>query len=163
MDVSEKNVIKWRDRKHWAWFPWSFTKYEVRNDRLYVQSGLFKTSYDETLLYRIVDIRLSRTLWQKIFGTGTITLYTRVDVNNHIQLVNIKNSVDVKEYLSELIEEIRNRKKVVGKEFYGVMAENEHDHNIDDVAELENCDMDHDGIADSMDDVIVDDDNPAIM
>lgn len=163
MDGSAKNVIKWRDRKHWMWFPWSFTKYEVRNDRLYVQRGFFRTSYDETLLYRIVDIRLSRTLAQKIFGTGTVTLFTRVDVNRHIQLVNIKNSVDVKEYLSELIEEIRNRKKVVGKEFYGMMSGSGHDHSdLDDIDALENCDSDGDGVSD-IDEDISDDDNPGIM
>lgn len=154
--AEEKNVIKWKDRKHWAWFPWSFTKYEVRNDRLYVQKGFFKTSYDETLLYRIVDIRLSRTLAQKIFGTGTVTLFTRVDVNHHIELVNIKHSRDVKEYLSDLIEEIRNRKKVVGKEFYGVMAGDHENHeDLDDIDSLEACshemdDVDGDGIPDSM-------------
>lgn len=156
--AEDKNVIKWRDRKHWAWFPWSFTKYEVRNDRLYVQKGFFKTSYDETLLYRIVDIRLSRTLAQKIFGTGTVTLFTRVDVNHHIELVNIKDSVAVKEYLSDLVEEIRNRKKVVGKEFYGVMGGadhggHEHD-DLDDIDALEACndeyaDADGDGIPDN--------------
>ncbi len=121
-EEAEKREIKWRDRKHWMWFPWSFTKYEVRNGRLYLQKGLFKTSFDETLLYRIVDIKLTRTLAQKIFGTGTITLYTRVDVQKEIPLVNIKNPVQVKEYLSEMIEDVRNSKKVVGKEFYGVMG-----------------------------------------
>jgi hypothetical protein len=115
----EASVIKWRDRKHWMWFPWSFTKYEVRNDRLYIQRGFFKTEFDETLLYRIVDLRLTRTFAQKIFGTGTITIFTRVDVNKEIYLTNIKNPVDVKDYLSDLVETARNSKKVVGKEFYG--------------------------------------------
>ena len=67
----DPNEVKWRDRKHHLWFPFSFTIYEVRNERLYVQRGLFSTSFDETLLYRVTDLRLTRTLGQKIFGTGT--------------------------------------------------------------------------------------------
>ncbi len=120
--VEDRNEVKWRDRKHWLWFPWTFTKYEVRNGRLYIQQGFFKTDYDETLLYRIVDIKLTRTFFQKIFGTGTVALYTRVDSNKHILLENVKNPVEVKEYLSDMIESIRNEKKVVGKEFNGMMG-----------------------------------------
>ena len=109
----------WRDRKHFMWFPFSFTVYEVKNDRLYIQRGLFSTSYDETLLYRITDVKLTRTLGQKIFGTGTIELCTTVDHDGHIQLENIKNPIQVKELLSEAVEDARDKKKVIGKEFYG--------------------------------------------
>ena len=114
--------IMWKDRKHWAWFPWSFTVYTIKNERLYIKRGFFKTTYDETLLYRIVDVRLTRTLLQKIFGTGTISVFTRVDVGGEIKLENVKHSVQVKEYLSDMVEDIRNNKKVVGKEFYGAMG-----------------------------------------
>ncbi len=71
--TTERTTI-WKDRKHFMWFPFSFTTYEVRNDRLYEQQGLFTTHYDEVLLYRVVDLCLTRSFSQKIFGTGTITL-----------------------------------------------------------------------------------------
>ena len=109
----------WRDRKHFMWFPFSFTVYEVKNERLYIQRGLMSTSYDETLLYRITDVKLTRTLGQKIFGTGTIELCATVDHDGHILLENIKNPIHVKELLSEAVEEARDKKKVIGKEFYG--------------------------------------------
>jgi hypothetical protein len=109
----------WRDRKHFMWFPFSFTVYEVKNDRLYIQRGLLSTSYDETLLYRITDVKLTRSLGQKIFGTGTIELCTTVDHDGHILLENVKNPMDVKAQLSELVEDARDKKKVIGKEFYG--------------------------------------------
>ena len=109
----------WRDRKHFMWFPFSFTVYEVKKERLYIQRGLFSTSFDETLLYRITDIKLTRTLGQKIFGTGTIELCTTVDHDGHILLENIKKPMQVKELLSEAVEDARDKKKVIGKEFYG--------------------------------------------
>ena len=113
------SVSLWKDRKHFLWFPFSFTVYEVRNERLYIQKGLLSTSFDETLLYRITDIKLTRTLGQKIFGTGTIELCTTVDHDGHILLENIKNPIQVKDMLSEAVEEARDKKKVIGKEFYG--------------------------------------------
>ena len=117
--TTETVASLWRDRKHFMWFPFSFTVYEVKKDRLYIQRGLFSTSFDETLLYRITDIKLTRTLGQKIFGTGTIELCTTVDHDGHILLENIKNPMQVKELLSEAVEAARDKKKVIGKEFYG--------------------------------------------
>lgn len=109
----------WKDRKHFMWFPFSFTKYEVRDDRLFIQKGLLSTSFDETLLYRITDLKLTRSLGQKIFGTGTLELCTKVDHDKHISLVNIKKPLEVKKLLSDTVEEARDRKNVIGKEFYG--------------------------------------------
>lgn len=108
----------WKDRKHWAWFPFSFTVYSIVDDRLNITRGFFSKVYDETLLYRISDITLRRSFAQRIFGTGTIVLNTLVDHDKIIELKNIKNSVETRHLLSHLIEESRRAKNVVGKEFY---------------------------------------------
>ena len=107
-----------KDRKHWAWFPFSFTVYAVDQERLHITRGFFSKVYDETLLYRISDITLRRSFGQRIFGTGTIILHTIVDHDNMIELKNIKHSVETRKLLSRLIEESRRTKNVVGKEFY---------------------------------------------
>ena len=110
--------ILWKDRKHFLWFPWSFTKYSLDENRLYVATGLLNTRHEETLLYRIVDISMRRSLAQRIFGTGCIVLYTKVDVSGEIHLKNIKNVETVNRMLSDLIEKARSQQRVVGKEFY---------------------------------------------
>ncbi|WP_027090382.1 PH domain-containing protein [Thomasclavelia saccharogumia] len=112
------NEIIWHDRKHFMWFPFSFTKYEIKNERLYQQTGLINTHYDELLLYRITDICLQRTLAQKIFGTGTVILYTKADSSKEVHLKSIKNPHDVKGLISNLVEEARDKKQIVGKEFF---------------------------------------------
>ena len=118
-DNTNTQPTLWTDRKHVLWFPLSFTKYEVRDDRLFIQKGLVSTTFDETLLYRITDIRLTRSLGQKIFGTGTIELCTKVDHDKRISLVNIKRPLEVKRLLSDAVEDARDKKNVIGKEFYG--------------------------------------------
>lgn len=122
MKKPQKEEPIWKDRKHHLWFPFSFTKYSVKNDRLYEESGFLSTKYDETLLYRIIDLRLERSLAQKIFGTGTIKLFTKADSQPEIHLINIKHPMEVKDLLSEEIEKARNGKNLVGKEFYGNSA-----------------------------------------
>lgn len=111
--------IVWKDRKHFMWFPFSFTKYELTEDRLYSQTGFLNTHYDELLLYRVLDICLERNLAQKLFGTGTITLKVKADSESIIRLENIKSPLIVKRELSDLVEEARRKMHVVGKEFYG--------------------------------------------
>ncbi|MCR1961898.1 PH domain-containing protein [Thomasclavelia cocleata] len=112
------NKVIWQDRKHFMWFPFSFTKYQIKNERLYQETGLISTHYDELLLYRITDLCLQRNLAQKIFGTGTIILYTKADSSKEIHLKNIKNANEVKDLISSLVEEARDKKKIVGKEFF---------------------------------------------
>ena len=110
--------ILWEDRKHWLWFPFSFTKYSLTEDRLYSQHGFFSTHYDELLLYRVTDICLTHTLGQKLCGTGTVTLTCRGDSQRVVEIRNIKDSVAVKNRMSRMIEEIREARAVVGREFY---------------------------------------------
>lgn len=124
------NNTVWKDRKHFMWFPISFTKYEIKNERLYQETGLFNTHYDELLLYRITDLCLKRSLAQKIFGTGTIILSTKADSDKEVLLKNIKNPKKVKDLISRLVEEARDRKKIVGKEFFNDTIDDSDDFDI---------------------------------
>lgn len=130
MAKKDENII-WSDRVHHAWFPISFTKYCIKNERLYVDKGFFNSTSDETLLYRIIDLQLKRSFAQKIFGTGDVVLFTKVDKNPEIVLHNIKNPRETKEMISDLVENVRNAKNVVGKEFYsGPHAGHDHDEDL---------------------------------
>lgn len=110
----------WSDRKRlWCGLPWTFTVYSLSNDRLFVKSGLLSTREDEVRLYRILDISLKRTLLQRIFGLSTIELYTSDKTLGNFNLVNIKKGYDVKETLSQLVEEVRTEKRVTNREYMG--------------------------------------------
>ena len=120
-DMSKKNRKNavWFDRKHYMWFPFSFTKYYIKNDRLYKDTGLLNSESEELLLYRVVDVSLKRSLKQKLYGTGTIELAVRVDRDSIVKLENIKRPKVVKDMISSLVENIRYEKRVVGSEFFG--------------------------------------------
>ena len=130
-DLTGKELI-WKDRKHWAWFPFSFTRYEISDGRLHIDRGFFKSVSDETLLYRIIDLKLERTLGQKLFGTGTICLRVRVDADKEIHLENIKHPKEVKNVISHIVEASRTSHNVVGKEFYNSESAPMRGHNEDD-------------------------------
>lgn len=108
----------WKDKKHHLWFPISFTTYYIENDRLMIKEGFFTTTLNETLLYRVLDLTFKQTFWGKIFGTGDIIVKAKADANPEIVLKNIKKPLEVRSLLSKLVEESRDRRNVVGKEFY---------------------------------------------
>lgn len=126
--MSKKNIknLKWYARKRNAiGLPWTFTVYYFTDDRLFVNAGLIRTVENEVRLYRVLDITLKRSLWQKIFRMGTVVLQTADKSSPIVELKNIKDSRNVKEQLSELVEENRERKRVVNREY--MSGDNEYD------------------------------------
>lgn len=115
-----KGKVLWQDRKHILWFPIGTIKYTIRDDeRIYIDKGIFNTVSDQTLIYRVTDIQLSRTFGQKLCGTGTVVLVSKIDADHEIVLKNIGKPKVVMQMISNLIEETRKRHNMIGKEFFG--------------------------------------------
>jgi len=148
-ETEERGKSVWKDRKHHLWFPLSFTKYSVENGRLYTTKGFLSSREDECMLYRILDISVTRTLAQRLFGTGTIELNTRDRSNPVLLLENVKRPVKVKRLLSDEIDKERRARGVDGKDMYGASShydpiETEHltddDHDFEPDADLNDAD-----------------------
>lgn len=108
----------WSDRKRiFCGLPWTFTTYTLTSDRLFIETGMLGKHEDEVRLYRILDISLSRSLSQRIFGMGTIHCCSADKTMGDFDIINIKNPCEVKEQLSELVERERQAKHVTNREF----------------------------------------------
>ena len=108
----------WSDRKRiFCGLPWTFTTYTLTSDRLFIETGVLGKHEDEVRLYRILDISLSRSFSQRIFGLGTIHCCSADKTMGDFDIINIKNPREVKERLSELVEHERQAKRVTNREF----------------------------------------------
>lgn len=105
-------VYLWKDRKRYFGLPISFTKYSLSEDRLFISQGLLNIKDDEVLLYRVRDIDTSRTLWQRLFGVGTITIVSSDKTMPNLVLKNIKDPVTTKELIHQQVEEMKIRRRV---------------------------------------------------
>jgi hypothetical protein len=117
--VVEKAKVLWKDRRRRFGLPLSFTRYEATEERLITRKGLFNTTTDELMIFRISDIRLVRGLGQKIFGVGTITLISSDKSHNTLELKNIKHPDNVRVFLSDMVEKQREVRGITGREFFG--------------------------------------------
>lgn len=116
---SEPAPILWKDRKRYLGMPISFTRYAVDTERFISRIGLLRTVTNEILLYRILDLKLTQSLGQKIFGVGTLTLFTADQSDSQVTLKNIAKPDKVRRFLSNIIEEERNKRRIAGRELYG--------------------------------------------
>ena len=107
----------WTDRKRHLGLPISFTKYAVSAERLFVTTGFFVTKYEQAMLYRITDVRVSISLWQRFFGVGTVTVISNDKSVPELKLHNVQDPLYVKEMLHQLVEAIRLKKDIKPTEF----------------------------------------------
>ena len=125
----------WKDRKRYFGMPISFTRYSLSEDRLFTSVGFLNIKDDEILLYRVRDIDTSRSIWQRIFGVGTVSVMSSDKTMPTLVLKNIKDPIFVKELIHKQVEETKIKRRV---RFGEIMTDSDGDGEPD---ELENDDI----------------------
>lgn len=124
----------WQDRKRtFLGLPLSFTKYMLTEDRLFVEKGFLNSVLDEENLYRVRDVRVSRNLGQKLFGLGTVTVYSTDASNGETVLQSIKHPIEVKEEIVRLVDEARKKHNIRASEMLMDHPDAPCDHDMDGI------------------------------
>ena len=123
--MSEKTVV-WKDRKRWLFgLPWSFTRYRLYEDKFVIDTGFFSRKEDEIRLYRIMDITLNRSFGERLFSLGTIHCCSGDKTAPEFDIKHIKNPREIKEILSDMVEEEREKRRVGTREYIDADADSE--------------------------------------
>ena len=132
----EDNSVIFKERKRLLFFglPWTFTKYTITPDYITIDKGLINTTEDDCYMYKVSDVKLSTSLFEKIFKLGTITCYTGDITNPQLELVHVKNSKEIKAYLLKQSEIARLKRRTLNTMDIGAHG----------------ADIDHDGIPDNL-------------
>ncbi|MCR5268754.1 MAG: PH domain-containing protein [Lachnospiraceae bacterium] len=103
------------ERKRWLLFglPFTFTKYTVDEEKMVIDRGFFKTTEDDCYIYKILDVKLERTLFERMFGLGTVVCYTGDVTDKVIKLIHVKHSREIKDYIFEKSEEMRRKRRTL--------------------------------------------------
>ena len=111
-----KNSL-WFDRKrNILGLPWTFTVYELTDERLFITQGCLNITEIEVRLYRVMDVTYKATLLQRMLGMGTLILVTTDKTADTFEMRNIKNARDIRELITQYVEEQRDKKRVVSRE-----------------------------------------------
>jgi uncharacterized membrane protein YdbT with pleckstrin-like domain len=123
----------WRDRKHtFLGLPLSFTVFRLTHERLFIKTGFFTTEENEVRLYRVLDMQLRETLWQKILGLGSIVLKTSDKSMKNFTIPNVIHPRDVKEVLSTNVEIQRKLNRVSNRELMSFDEDDDPDTEMDE-------------------------------
>ena len=119
----ENATTIWTDKKRILGMPISFTRYTLATNnvdwtKLFVKTGILSTTIDEINLFRVYDIQIFQSLGQKLFGVGTITLFSKDMTHPETAIINVKDPYKVRNMLAQKIEESREQKGVHIGEFY---------------------------------------------
>ena len=120
----ENTKVVWTDKKRYFGLPISFTRYSIVEKegawvKLFYDAGLLSTIHEEVMIYRIFDISLHQTLFDKLFGVGTITLYCKDESMEYFNIIKVKNPFQVREIIADLVEQQREEKGFRIGEFHG--------------------------------------------
>lgn len=93
--------------------PWTFTKYTIKEDLITVNTGLFSTRENDCYMYKVQDVELIISLWERIFGMGTIVCHTGDTTSPRLCIEHIKNAKAVKDFILEASEDARMKRRTM--------------------------------------------------
>ncbi|MCL3854221.1 PH domain-containing protein [Parabacteroides sp. GYB001] len=84
----------------------------INEEQLIMNHGVFTRKSEYLELYRIVDFNGHRTLMQQICGLKTITIYSGDRSTPKLDIIGVKNDLDLASLVRERVELNRRRKGI---------------------------------------------------
>ncbi len=114
--------------------PWPFKHFEIYNNVITISSGFLNLKEDDCFMYKISDVELTRSLFQRMVGLSTIKCFTSDVTDKTIIMKNIKHGREIKDFIYQESEKARIRRRTVNMQDITYSAE----------------DLDGDGVPDNM-------------
>lgn len=107
--------MEFRERKRWLFFglPFTFTVYTVKEEVITVNTGFLNREENDCYMYKVQDVTLKTSLFERMFGLGTIVCYTGDTTSPQLILVHIKNAKRLKEFILEQSEVARRKRRTM--------------------------------------------------
>lgn len=99
-------AMEFKERKRWVFFglPFTFTTYTVKEEFITIDAGFLNRVEDDCYMYKIKDVKLTASFWERIFKLATIICYTGDTTHPELRLKHIRNAKAIKNYILEASE-----------------------------------------------------------
>ena len=131
MGKNDINYV-WTDKKRTLFgLPWSFTRYYLTETKFITKTGFFNISEDEMDLYKITDKKILRPFGQRIFGCGSIVIYSKDTDNPTKEIRCIKDVRAVSNLIDEYMNKMRDKYSIRGRDLMGIYSDSEQNEDTD--------------------------------
>lgn len=93
--------------------PLTFTTYTLTDEKITITSGFLNLTIDDAYMYKVQDVRLTKSFFERIFKLGTITCYTGDTTHPELRLLHIKRADEIKDFLMYASEEARRKRRTI--------------------------------------------------
>ena len=91
------------------WISWRTSHYVFTTDRVLIRRGILRHTGRDIPLQRINDVGFVLTLWDRLVGSGTLTIESAGELGQE-RLVNVPHASQVQQQLNHLIDEDDERR-----------------------------------------------------
>lgn len=119
-DYGIKDCV-WTDKKRTIFgLPISFTRYFLTPTKFISRIGFLNVTEEEIDLYKITDKKINLPIWQRMFGCGTVTIFSRDTDEPEKQVYSIKNPREFSDLLDQYVSEHRDRYGIRGRDMLNI-------------------------------------------
>ena len=107
--------MEYIERKRWVFLglPFTFTKYTVKDDSVTINKGFFTKIENDCYMYKIQDVTLQQSFFERMVKIGTIVCYTGDTTHPELRMEHIKNSRTIKDFILKASEEARLKRRTI--------------------------------------------------
>ena len=93
--------------------PFSCTTYILDDEKITIRRGFIEEVEDDAMMYKVQDVRMTRSLLERLFGLGTIVCYTGDTTHPELRLSRVKKPHEIKDYIIERSENARKVRRTL--------------------------------------------------
>ena len=122
-----------RKRTLFLGLPICFTKYSISAEKVNIKTGFLNIVEDDAYMFKIQDVRLKRSFFERIIGLGTVVCYTGDVTHTELKMVHIKNAEAIKDFIMQASEEARIKRRTLHTMDINGNYDEEHESSLEDL------------------------------
>ena len=108
-------MAEFKERKRWLFLglPWTFTIYTVKDDMITIDKGFLNKQQDDCYMYKVQDVELIRSFWERMVGLGTVRCFTGDTTDKELQIKHVRHAKQIKDFIFDASEKARIKRRTV--------------------------------------------------